>query len=190
MVLTAPTGDPDEMARLSPSDAARLQDMGNFQEFLSGSMVLQSTRPQTLAYGLTDSPVGQLAWVAEKFREWNREARTPDEFISRDRLLTNVSIYWLTGTAGSSAQLYYESARYMARLFTPREPMAPIQVPIAVAAYRLDTTPPIRAFAQRDYPTITRWSELDGVGHFASLENPRLFVKDVRAFNQSLAGTR
>ncbi|WP_213451362.1 epoxide hydrolase family protein [Rhizomonospora bruguierae] len=188
MVLTAPSGAPGELDRLSPSDAARLADAAHFNEDLSGYLVLQMTRPHTLAYGLTDSPVGQLAWIVEKFREWNREAGTPDQFIERDRLLTNASIYWFTGTAGTSAQLYYESAKYLGALFVPGVRPEPVKVPIGVASYRLDTTPPIRAFAERDYPTISHWSEIDGVGHFASMERPEVFVNDLRAFGRSLAG--
>ncbi len=186
MLLTAPSGEPGELERLSESDRARLADAAHFQAELSGYLVLQSTRPQTLSYGLTDSPVGLLAWVVEKFREWNRSARTPEDFIDRDTLLTNASIYWLTGTGGTSTQLYRESAGYVADLFTPGNRPAPVRVPLAVASYRLDTTPPIRAFAERDYPTIRRWSELDGVGHFATLERPELFLDDIRAFARSL----
>jgi len=185
-LLGAPSGAPGELERLSPSDAARLQDAARFNEDLSGYLILQLTRPHTLAYGLTDSPVGQLAWIAEKFREWNRDAKTPDEFITRDRLLTNVSLYWFTGTAGTSAQLYRESAPYLGALFTPGARPEPVEVPIGVASYRLDTTPPIRAFAERDYPTIIHWTEIDEVGHFASLERPEVFIDDVRAFGRSL----
>lgn len=185
-VLTAPSGAPGELESLSPTDAARLDDMAQFNAELSGYLVLQSTRPQTLCYGLNDSPVGQLAWIVEKFREWNRAAKTPDELIPRDSLLTNATIYWLTGTAGSSAQLYFESAPYMNAIFTPGSHPEPARVPIGVAVFRQDTTPPIRAFAERDYPTITRWSELDRVGHFATMERPELFVDDLRAFVRSL----
>jgi len=190
MLLTAPSGDPGELARLSPTDTARLDDVAHFHLDLSGYLVLQSTRPQTLSYGLTDSPVGQLAWIVEKFREWNRSARTPDEFIDRDQLLTNATIYWLTGTAGTSTHLYYESAKYVAALFAPGARPEPVRVPLGVAAYRLDTTPPIRAFAERDYPTIVHWSELDGVGHFATMERPEVFIDDLRAFTRSLRNVR
>jgi pimeloyl-ACP methyl ester carboxylesterase len=187
MLLAAPSGAPGELDRLSPSDAARLADAAHFNEDLSGYLVQQMTRPHTLAYGLTDSPVGQLAWIVEKFREWNRDAETPDQFISRDRLLTNASIYWFTGTAGTAPRLYFESAKALGAVFIPGYRPEPVKVPIGVASYRLDTTPPIRAFVERDYPTISHWSELDGVGHFASMERPELFVDEVRAFGRSLA---
>jgi epoxide hydrolase len=186
-VLTAPSAQPGEVEHLSATDAARLDDLAHFHAELSGYLVVQSTRPQTLGYGLTDSPVGQLAWIVEKFREWNRSATTPDELIGRDPLLTNATIYWLTGTAGTSTHLYYESAAYLAELFTPGTPREPVQVPLGVAAFQQDTTPPIRAFAERDLPTITRWSELVGVGHFATMERPALFVEDLRGFIRSLS---
>jgi pimeloyl-ACP methyl ester carboxylesterase len=185
-VLTAPSGEAGELARLSESDSARLADLAHFHAEMSGYLVLQSSRPQTVSYGLTDSPVGQLAWIVEKFREWNRSVRTPDELVSRDLLLSNVTIYWLTRTAGTSAQLYFESAAYLSRFFTPGVPPEPVHVPIGVASFRQDSTPPIRAFAERDYPSITRWSELDGVGHFATMERPELFVADIQDFVGSL----
>jgi microsomal epoxide hydrolase len=188
-VLTAPSGDPDEVRGLSATDTARLADMAYFQQEMSGYLTLQSTRPQTLGYGLNDSPVGQLAWIAEKFCEWNKLARTADDRVSRDALLTNATIYWLTGTAGSSAQLYFESAAYMVALFTPGVRPEPVNVPIGVAAFAQDSTPPIRAFAERDYPTITRWSEFDDAGHFATMEQPEKFVADLRGFTRSLTGS-
>ena len=186
-LIATPSGAPGELDGLTGSDASRLRDAGRFQEDLSGYLQLQMTRPHTLAYGLTDSPVGQLAWIAEKFREWNRDADRPDRFVSRARLLTNVSLYWLTGTAGTSANLYRESAGYLVDMLDPATRPAPVHVPIGVASYGLDSTPPIRAFAERDYPAITHWSEIDGVGHFASLERPEAFVGDLRAFGRSLA---
>jgi epoxide hydrolase len=188
-VLTAPSGEPGEVERLSPTDAARLADVAAFHAELSGYLVVQSTRPQTIGYGLADSPVGQLAWILEKFYEWNRAVKTPEDLIDRDTLLTNATIYWLTGTAASSAHLYFDSGAYLARLFTPGERPAPPRVPIGVAVYREDTTPPIRAFAERDLPTITRWTEFDGVGHFATLERPGEFIDDLRAFLGSLPVT-
>jgi epoxide hydrolase len=100
----------DEPADLTNQERARLQAFRRFRSTGSGYYAIQSTRPQTLAYGLTDSPAGQLAWIAEKFGEWTDDG-LPDEAVGRDRLLTNVTLYWLTGTAGSSARLYYEAGR-------------------------------------------------------------------------------
>ena len=100
----------DEPADLTDEERARLQAMRRFRSTGSGYYAIQSTRPQTLAYGLTDSPAGQLAWIAEKFGEWTDNG-LPDQAVGRDQLLTNVTVYWLTATAGSSARLYYEAAR-------------------------------------------------------------------------------
>ncbi|WP_433496297.1 epoxide hydrolase family protein [Sphaerimonospora sp. CA-214678] len=186
MLLTLPSGDPAEMARLTPADQARLGKLARYDAELSGYLRLQSTRPLTVSYGLTDSPVGQLAWIVEKFREWTDSAKVPEDAVDRDRLLTNVSIYWLTGTAASSAQLYYESAAYLRAAFTPGERPEPVGVPIGVAAFQADPVTPIRAFAERDHPTITHWSEIDRGGHFPAMEQPSLYVADVRAFARSL----
>lgn len=186
LLLTLPSGDPEEMAALSPEDRERLDERARFNMEMSGYMKIQSTRPQTIGYGLHDSPVGQLAWVVEKLKEWNKRVKTPEEEVGKDRLLTNVSIYWLTGTATSSAHFYYESAQYLGALFTPGVPKEPVTVPIGVAVFGQEPAAPIRSFAERDYPTISHWSEFNRGGHFGSWEQPELFVDDVRKFARSL----
>jgi epoxide hydrolase len=109
---TFPSGDPAELAGLSEADQARLVFMDKWGQEMSGYATIQATRPQTLAYALTDSPAGQLAWIVEKFKEWtDPAAELPDEAVGRDLILTDVSVYWLTGTAGSAARIYYEGAR-------------------------------------------------------------------------------
>ena len=111
MLPTGPSSnDPAELEGLSDLELARLGRLAQFRSDGSGYMKIQSTRPQTLAYGLTDSPAGQLAWIIEKFREWTDAADVPEDAIRRDRLLANATIYWLTATAGSSAALYLEIA--------------------------------------------------------------------------------
>jgi microsomal epoxide hydrolase len=177
MLMTVPSGDPDELAALSDADQARLGRLAQFDAELSGYMRLQSTRPLTLSYGLTDSPVGQLAWIVEKFREWTDSAKVPEDAVDRDQLLTNVSIYWLTGTAGSSAQLYYEDAGNLRRARPPA-----VEVPVGVAVFPRDIFLPVRALADRDLPDIRQWTEFDQGGHFAAMEQPELLVDDVRSF--------
>ncbi|MFC6022817.1 epoxide hydrolase family protein [Plantactinospora solaniradicis] len=157
------TGD-DE---LSEQDRERLAGIRRYVAQRPGYQVLQSTRPQTVAYALTDSPVGQLAWIAERFTEWT----DPRSTIPVDRLLTNVMLYWLTGTAGSSARLHRES------LIGP----LPCPVPVGVAVFAHDITLAVRPFAERTYP-IVRWTEFDRGGHFAAMEMPAEFADDVRAF--------
>ena len=115
---------------------------------------MQSTRPQTLSYALTDSPVGQLAWIVEKFREWTDSEELPEEAVDRDLMLTNVMLYWLTGTAGSSARVYYERAHARGeRIAAPQEPST---VPTAVASFFGDPQIPLRHKAERT-ENIVRW---------------------------------
>ena len=156
-----------------------MQAARTFRATGSGYSAIQGTRPQTLAYGLVDSPAGQLAWITEKFGEWTDNGR-PDEAVDRDQLLTNVMLYWLTGTAGSSARLYYETAR--ARAWSPA---ARSTVPTGVAVFPREIAPAIRRFAEQS-DNITHWSEFDRGGHFAAMEVPDLLVGDVRAFFRPL----
>ncbi len=165
----------DEPADLTEQERGRLEALRRFRSTGSGYFAIQSTRPQTLAYGLTDSPAGQLAWITEKFGEWTDGGR-PDEAVDRDQLLTNVTLYWLTGTAGSSARLYYETARSRAW-----GPPAVSGVPTGVAVFPREIAPPIRRFAELS-DNIVHWSEFDRGGHFAAMEVPDLLVGDVRAF--------
>jgi pimeloyl-ACP methyl ester carboxylesterase len=185
MLMTFPSGDPAELAELSESDQRRLGLLSRFDQDLSGYMKTMATRPQTLAYGLTDSPVGQLAWIVEKFREWTDSEKVPEDAVDRDTLLTIVSIYWLTGTAGSSAQFYYEGAEAVRQAATGAKP-PPVAVPVGVAVFPHDIFVPVRRFAERDIPTITHWTEFDRGGHFAALEQPELLVGDIRSFVRSL----
>ncbi|WP_326558379.1 epoxide hydrolase [Micromonospora sp. NBC_01796] len=165
---TPPPPDGTGEQHLTDRDRDRLARIKQFVAQRPGYMVLQATRPQTLAYALTDSPVGQLAWIAEKFTEWI----DPRSTITDDRILTNVMLYWLTGTAGSSARLTRESA------FGGPLPCPP---PVGVAVFAHDITLSVRPLAERTY-TVTHWSEFDRGGHFAALEVPDLFAADVRLF--------
>jgi epoxide hydrolase len=185
----APPPSPDAPAALNPVDQGRLARMMDFEQRRSGYIKIQSTRPQTLAYALTDSPVGQLAWIVEKYREWSGCVDLPEEAVARDHILTAVTIYWLTATAGSSAQLYYEGADYLRRMLVPGpgERLAPVTVPAAVAVFPQDFWLPVRAWAGQDLPNIMRWTEFPAGGHFAALEQPAAFVDDVRAFARQLA---
>ena len=170
-LLTFPSG---ELHDLSDADQGRLKLMQRWQNEMAGYASIQSTRPQTLAYALTDSPAGQLAWIVEKFKEWtDPAARLPEDAVDRDRLLTDVSIYWLTATAGSSARLYYEGAKSWGQ---PTEPSA---VPTGVAVFPMDIT--IRSIAESQH-NIVHWTEFDRGGHFAAMEAPGLLVADIREF--------
>ncbi|MFD1932290.1 MULTISPECIES: epoxide hydrolase family protein [Nonomuraea] len=169
-LLTFPFGD---LSQLSEEDQARLAEYEAFDD-RSGYLRIQATRPQTLAYGLHDSPVGQLAWIVEKFKEWTDSKDVPEEAVDRDLLLTNVMIYWLTGTAGSSAQLYYEFGKSWSM---PER----LEVPTGIAVFPRENAKPVRALAEMTN-AIVHWSEFDRGGHFAAMEEPDLLVADIKAF--------
>jgi pimeloyl-ACP methyl ester carboxylesterase len=178
--VTFPSDDPAELAELTPAERERLERFQNFQDEQGAYLQLQGTRPQTLAYGLTDSPAGQLAWIVEKFKEWSDPAaELPDDAVDRDRLLTNASIYWLTATGGSSAQTYYERF-HDPSMWAPKQRST---VPTGVAVFTTDVA--IRRFAERA-DTIVHWSEFDRGGHFAAMEAPDLLTADVREFFRGL----
>ncbi|MGW0765526.1 epoxide hydrolase family protein [Streptomyces sp. NPDC002676] len=178
----------EELAALSPAERERTRaSWERTRAWLrdkQGYADLQSTRPQTLAYALTDSPVGQLAWIAEKFKEWTDSCDSPEEAVDRDHLLTNVMLYWLTGTAGSSARIYYERA-HAAYWGAPPEPST---TPTALAVFPEENFIALRHIAERTY-NIVRWTEFDRGGHFAAMEEPDLLTGDIRAFFHTLRGT-
>jgi epoxide hydrolase len=182
-LVTFPSGDPAELADLTEAEQQRLARMRHFQDDMMGYSAIQGTRPQTLAYGLTDSPVGQLAWIVEKFKEWtDPSAELPEDAVDRDHLLTNVSIYWLTGTAGSSASHYYEVA-HDPTLWEPRERGT---VPTGVAV-SLTQDVAVRRLAEREH-NVVHWLEFEAGGHFAAMEAPEFLVGDVRRFFRKLGG--
>ncbi|WP_329481703.1 epoxide hydrolase [Kribbella sp. NBC_01484] len=168
----------EELATLTPLEQDRIARIGGFLQKEFGYISIQSTRPQTVAYGLVDSPVGQLAWIMDKFRAWTYPLETlPEAIISKDRLLTNAMIYWLTGTAGSAAYVgYAQTEPWGTRLENSG-------VPTAVLAFAHDVC--IRRYAEQDN-TITRWTDVDHGGHFAALEEPDLLISDVREFFRDL----
>ncbi len=176
MLPSAPPEDPADLAGLTETEQARVQMFARFRTEGVGYGMIQSTRPQTLAYALADSPSGQLAWIVEKFKEWTDSTQWPEDAVDRDLMLTNVTIYWLTGTAGSSARLYYESAKPGGRAGSQPSP-----VPTGVAVFPREIAPAVRRFAERTN-NIVHWSEFDRGGHFAALEVPDLLLGDVREF--------
>ena len=140
----------------------------------SGYSTQQGTRPQTLGYGLTDSPVGQLAWILEKFWAWTDNQGHPEDALSRDEMLDNVMLYWVTKSATSSARLYWESFRSMRP--------AQVNIPTGVAAFPREIIPPVRSWSEGIYTDIRQWTKMPKGGHFAAFEQPELFVEDVRSF--------
>ncbi|WP_405390705.1 epoxide hydrolase [Streptomyces sp. NBC_01102] len=176
-LVTFPSEDPADFSGLTEGEQTRLERLQRFRDDKMGFNAIQSTRPDTVAYGLNDSPVGQLAWIVEKFKEWTDTAsELPEDAVDRDTLLTSISVYWFTGTAGSSAHLYYETA-HDPSAWAPKERGT---VPTAVAV-ALPSDVAIRRFAERDHHVV-RWTEFERGGNFLSLEQPELLIGDVREF--------
>jgi epoxide hydrolase len=170
--------DPDELATFTDAEKRCLERLNRFLTEGNGYFQIQATRPQTLAYALTDSPVGQLAWIVEKFKEWSfPSAELPERAIDRDRMLTDVMLYWLTGTANSSARMYYEN------MHASTWGQQPGTTPTGVAVFAEDVA--IRRYGERAN-NIVHWSEFDRGGHFAAMEAPDLLVGDIRAFFRPL----
>ncbi|MFJ4781461.1 epoxide hydrolase family protein [Streptomyces sp. NPDC088762] len=168
---------PEELAALGPAERERT--LASWERYRSwarerqGYADIQATRPQTLAYGLNDSPVGLLAWIGEKFAEWS-DPRCP---VSRETVITNVMLYWVTGTAGSAARIYYERAH----ADYAGQPPEVSRTPTALADFPRDNFIPLRHVAART-DNIVRWTSYDRGGHFPAMEVPELLVEDVRAF--------
>jgi epoxide hydrolase len=181
--------DPAESAGLTEAERERVRaSVDRRARAMAEEMgygILQSTRPQTLAYALTDSPAGQLAWIIEKFKEWTDCDERPEEMIDRDTLLTNVSLYWFTRSAGSAAGLYYETAHSKDGWALALKPST---VPTGVAVFPRDINIPVRHLGERT-DSIQRWSEFDRGGHFPAMEVPDLLLEDLRAFLRSLRWT-
>jgi microsomal epoxide hydrolase len=188
-IVHAPPLPDEDLDAFTDEERERLGDIEHFGSELSGYMLIQSTRPQTLAYALTDSPVGQLAWIVEKFKEWTDSEDLPEDAVDRDQMLTNVMLYWLTRTAGSSSRLYFE-LRHWDRNDRPDARVnwntpTPSSVPAGVAVFPKEVMRPIRRLAER-YDNIVHWSEFDRGGHFAAMEAPDLLVGDIRTFFRRL----
>ena len=140
-----------------------------------------STRPQTLGYALLDSPAGLCAWIVEKFHAWTDCDGHPENALTRDEMLDDITLYWLTGTAASSARLYWESFRQVSEWFRGSTTDT-VPVPTGCSIFPKEVPRPSRRWAARRYTDIRYWSEPDRGGHFAAFEQPGLFVRDVRAF--------
>lgn len=176
MLFVSPSRFDEPMALLDEQGRADYQETKERRDGESGYQEIQSTKPQTLAYGLTDSPAGLAGWIVEKFRTWSDCDADPEASFDRDRLLDNVSVFWLTETINSSMRLYYETD---ARAAIPDR----VDVPTGHARYPAEISKTPRAWAEKVYDVVY-WTEMPKGGHFAAMEVPDRFVEDVRAFFQ------
>ncbi|WP_199434606.1 epoxide hydrolase family protein [Qaidamihabitans albus] len=177
--LAAP--DPETFGDLTDSERASLAALEYAEGHESGYAAVQSTRPQTVGYGLVDSPAALCAWIVEKFHAWTDCAGHPENALSRDEMLDNVTLYWLTGTAASSARLYWESFKQVAEGFS-RANTDTVSVPAGCSIFPKEIPRPSRRWAARRFTDIRHWNELDRGGHFAAFEQPELFVNELRTF--------
>ncbi|MET8425366.1 epoxide hydrolase family protein [Nocardia sp. NPDC004860] len=180
-LVTFPTGDPADMAALTEAEQQRLAAMKQFQDDGSAYMNLAGSRPNTIAQLLADSPAGQLGWIVEKYKEWTDAGHElPEDAIDRDKILTTVAIYWLTDTARSVANYYYERFHD----YTMFAPKPRGTVPTGVAVFTTADFA-IRRFAEKAH-NIVHWSEFYSGGHFPALEVPDLLTGDIREFFTTL----
>jgi pimeloyl-ACP methyl ester carboxylesterase len=172
MPVVAP--DPATLDDLTPSEQAALDDLAEHRRWGTGYSQQQSTRPQTLGYGLVDSPAAQCAWIVEKFWAWTDCAGVPDDALSRHQMLDNVMLYWLPATGASSARLYWESLR--------DRDLEPVSTPTGCSIFPREIVRPSRRWAEQRFTDLRYWNELDRGGHFAAFEEPDLYVDELRRF--------
>ncbi|SRR5579875_1071309 len=171
--VNMPIAPPDPSAPdLTEQEKSALASIKYYDDWDSGYSKQQSTRPQTLGYALCDSPVGQMAWILEKFWSWTDCNGHPENVLTRDELLDNVMLYWLTGTAASSARLYWESFR--------RIPTEPVTVPAGCSIFPKEIFRTSRRWAEKRFPKLVYFNELEKGGHFAAFEQPETFVREIR----------
>jgi epoxide hydrolase len=174
--LNMPIVGPDRstMNDLTDTERSALEALAHYQEWDSGYSKQQSTRPQTVGYGLADSPTGQCAWIIEKFWAWTDCDGHPENAVSRDQLLDNVSLYWFTNSGASSARLYWESFN--------RASTEPVHAPTGCSIFPKEIFRSSRRWAERRFSDLRYWNELDKGGHFAALEQPDTYVDELRSY--------
>lgn len=168
------TPDPTTFNSLTEKEKTAIDGMKYYDEWESGYAKLQSTRPQTLGYGLTDSPAGQLAWILEKFSAWTDCDGHPENVLTRDEMLDNVMLYWLPKAATSSARLCWESIESF-RLTDP------ITIPVGCSIFPKELFGTSRRWAEKRFAKLVYFNEVEKGGHFAAFEQPDIFVREVRA---------
>ena len=177
MVVARRPEDGDPMAGVEPEEAEGVRAFRHFRQHETGYQEIQGTKPQTLSYGLTDSPAGLAGWIVEKFRTWSDCGGDVEARFSKDDLLANVTTYWVTGTIGSSCRLYCETRR--SGRYGPAA--GRVEVPTGAAIFPKEIYRPPRAWAERAY-NVVHWEHYPSGGHFAAMEEPEALVGDVRKF--------
>jgi pimeloyl-ACP methyl ester carboxylesterase len=173
-----PPGAKDPNEGVPAHELARTRERQAFMDTERGYFLEQSTKPQTVGYGLDDSPAGLAAWIVEKFRSWTDNDGAVEKKFTRDELLTNIALYWFTQSGTSSARIYYENQR-------AKPPQGRVQVPTACAVFPKEISIAPRRWVEAQY-NLTRWTEMPKGGHFAAMEEPVLLVDDIRTFFQTL----
>ena len=161
------------MADLTDAEKTALADLKRYARDGNGYARQQGTRPQTLGYGLVDSPAGQAAWIYEKFMAWTDSGGDPTRVLTLDEMLDNIMLYWLPGTAASAGRLYGESFRKFAA--------NPVAIPVGCTIFPKEIFRASRRWAERKYPNLVHWGEPARGGHFAAFEQPEIFVDEIRA---------
>ncbi|GAA4397120.1 epoxide hydrolase [Actinomadura verrucosospora] len=181
--LTPPLAAPDPATfdDLTAGERAALASLEEAQRREDGYSLEQSTRPQTVGYGLVDSPALLCAWIIEKFRFWTDCDGHPENALTRDELLDNLMFYWLPGSGASAARLYWESFRQVQWVFTAGATDM-VTVPTGCSVFPKENPRPSRRWAEKRFTDIRHWNEPEKGGHFAAFEQPRLFVEELRAF--------
>jgi pimeloyl-ACP methyl ester carboxylesterase len=167
--------DPIPTSGLSAAEQRAVEAFRRFQTDGFGYFLEQSTRPQTIGYALEDSPVGQAAWIYEKFHDWTDNTGDPESALTRDEMLDNITLYWLTNSAASSARIYFEHAGIAAK-----NNSGVVDIPVGCSIFHREIVPAPRSWAERVFPKLVYWNELDRGGHFAAFEQPALFTKELR----------
>ena len=169
-----PPGAKDPNEGVTAAELERTRARQTFFDTERGYFLEQSTKPQTIGYALDDSPAGLAAWIVEKFRAWSDVNGNVEQKFTKDELLTNIMLYWVTQSGASSARIYYENQR-------AKPPQGRVQVPTACAVFPKEISIAPRRWVEAQY-NVTRWTEMPRGGHFAAMEEPTLLAEDIRAF--------
>ncbi len=170
--MSSVRADPETMSSLTDEEKDALAGLKHYQDWDSGYSKEQSTRPQTVGYGLADSPAGQAAWILEKFWSWTDSNGNPENVLTRDEMLDDIMLYWISNSAASSARLYWESFG--------KGSYDTVRTPVGYSIFPREIFKASRRWAEKRYQNLVYFNRLDRGGHFAAFEQPELFVEELR----------